>query len=58
MSIEQTLVLVKPDGVRRALVGEIIRRIEAKGYERQTFFALFTFWVSNGVFQVSIRRTL
>ena len=33
MSIEQTLVLVKPDGVRRALVGEIIRRIEAKGYE-------------------------
>jgi len=24
---------VKPDGVRRALVGEIIRRIEAKGYE-------------------------
>ena len=33
MSIEQTLVLVKPDGVRRALVGEIIRRIEDKGYE-------------------------
>lgn len=24
--------LVKPDGVRRGLVGEIIRRIEAKGY--------------------------
>ena len=33
MSIERTLVLVKPDGVRRALVGEIIRRIEDKGYE-------------------------
>ncbi len=31
-TIEQTLVLVKPDGVRRGLVGEIIRRIEAKGY--------------------------
>lgn len=29
---ERTLVLVKPDGVRRGLVGEILRRIEAKGY--------------------------
>jgi nucleoside-diphosphate kinase len=29
---EQTLVLVKPDGVERNLIGEIIRRIEAKGY--------------------------
>ncbi|MFM8523129.1 MAG: nucleoside-diphosphate kinase, partial [Actinomycetota bacterium] len=29
---ERTLILVKPDGVRRALVGEIIARIEAKGY--------------------------
>lgn len=28
---ERTLVLVKPDGVRRGLVGEVIRRIEAKG---------------------------
>ncbi|MGH2748711.1 MAG: nucleoside-diphosphate kinase [Actinomycetota bacterium] len=30
---EQTLVIVKPDGVRRRLVGEVIRRIEDKGYE-------------------------
>jgi nucleoside-diphosphate kinase len=30
--IEETLVLVKPDGVARNLTGEIIRRIEAKGY--------------------------
>ncbi|WP_156221120.1 nucleoside-diphosphate kinase [Pseudactinotalea suaedae] len=29
---ERTLVLVKPDGVRRHLTGEILRRIEAKGY--------------------------
>ncbi|NKY39965.1 nucleoside-diphosphate kinase [Cellulomonas septica] len=29
---QRTLVLVKPDGVRRGLVGEILRRIEAKGY--------------------------
>lgn len=30
--IEETLVLVKPDGVARSLTGEILRRIEAKGY--------------------------
>ncbi|RHA41662.1 nucleoside-diphosphate kinase [Cellulomonas rhizosphaerae] len=29
---QRTLVLVKPDGVRRSLAGEILRRIEAKGY--------------------------
>ena len=33
VSIEKTLILVKPDGVRRALVGEVISRIEAKGYQ-------------------------
>jgi nucleoside-diphosphate kinase len=33
VSIEKTLVLVKPDGVARGLVGEVIARIEAKGYE-------------------------
>ncbi|PJI94448.1 nucleoside-diphosphate kinase [Luteimicrobium subarcticum] len=32
MTTERTLVLVKPDGVRRGLSGEILRRIEAKGY--------------------------
>ena len=30
--IERTLVLVKPDGVRRSLVGEVVSRIETKGY--------------------------
>jgi nucleoside-diphosphate kinase len=30
--MERTLVIVKPDGVRRGLTGEVIRRIEAKGY--------------------------
>jgi len=29
---QRTLVLVKPDGVRRGLSGEVVRRIEAKGY--------------------------
>lgn len=32
MHSEETLVLVKPDGVARNLTGEILRRIEAKGY--------------------------
>jgi nucleoside-diphosphate kinase len=31
--IQRTLVLVKPDGVRRRLIGEVIARIEAKGYD-------------------------
>lgn len=30
--IQRTLVLVKPDGVGRGLSGEVLRRIEAKGY--------------------------
>lgn len=32
MTIERSLVLVKPDGYRRGLTGEVLRRIEAKGY--------------------------
>ena len=32
MSIERTLVLIKPDGVARNLTGAILSRIEAKGY--------------------------
>ena len=32
MSSEQTLILIKPDGVKRGLVGEVIARIERKGY--------------------------
>ncbi len=31
--IQKTFVMVKPDGVRRKLVGEVLRRIEDKGYE-------------------------
>ena len=32
MSTEKTLILIKPDGVARGLVGEVISRIESKGY--------------------------
>ena len=31
IKIEQTLVLIKPDAVQRALIGEIISRFEKKG---------------------------
>jgi nucleoside-diphosphate kinase len=33
MAVETTLVLVKPDGVRRGLCGEVVGRLERRGYE-------------------------
>ncbi|HWG57081.1 MAG TPA: nucleoside-diphosphate kinase [Gaiellaceae bacterium] len=33
MAVETTLVLVKPDGVRRGLAGEIVSRFERRGLE-------------------------
>ena len=30
---QRTFVMVKPDGVRRRLIGEVVSRIEARGYE-------------------------
>lgn len=32
-AVEETLVLIKPDGVARNLTGEILCRVEAKGYQ-------------------------
>ncbi len=32
MAAEKTLILVKPDGVARGLVGEVVSRIERKGF--------------------------
>lgn len=32
-AVEETLVLIKPDGVARNLTGDILSRIEAKGYQ-------------------------
>jgi nucleoside-diphosphate kinase len=31
-SVERTFIAIKPDGVQRGLVGEIIRRLETKGF--------------------------
>jgi nucleoside-diphosphate kinase len=33
MAVERTLILIKPDAMRRALAGEILRRFEARGLE-------------------------
>ena len=30
---QRTFVMVKPDGVRRRVIGEVVSRIEAKGYD-------------------------
>jgi nucleoside-diphosphate kinase len=38
---QSTFVMVKPDGVQRGLVGEVIRRIEQKGYQLEEM-KLFT----------------
>ncbi|MDA0699599.1 MAG: nucleoside-diphosphate kinase [bacterium] len=32
MATERTYAMIKPDGVQRGLVGEVVRRIEAKGF--------------------------
>ena len=33
MAVEKTFIAVKPDGVQRGLVGEIIKRFEQKGFK-------------------------
>lgn len=33
MEMERTFVAIKPDGVKRALVGELIQKFEKKGYK-------------------------
>lgn len=40
---ERTFIMVKPDGVQRGLVGEILKRFEAKGFK---LVALKMLWVS------------
>ena len=33
MAVERSLILIKPDAVERRLAGEILGRIEARGFE-------------------------
>lgn len=39
--MEQTFIMVKPDGVQRGLVGEVIQRLERKGYQLDSIKKLF-----------------
>ncbi len=43
VAIERTLIVVKPDGVKRGLVGEVISRFERKGFKIK---ALKMLWMS------------
>ena len=33
MNIERTFVAIKPDGVKRGLIGKIVERFENRGYK-------------------------
>lgn len=44
--VERTLVLVKPDGVKRALVGEIVSRFEKRGLK---IIGMKMIWVDEGM---------
>lgn len=44
---ERTFIMIKPDGVQRGLVGEIIKRFEAKGFK---LVAMKMMWVSKRSF--------
>lgn len=46
---ERTYVMIKPDGVQRGLVGEIIKRFEVKGFK---LVALKFTWVSSRQFLI------
>ena len=50
---ERSLVLVKPDGFARGLSGEVLRRIEAKGY---TLAALAMHHADPGAARQALRR--
>lgn len=47
---ERTFIMVKPDGVQRGLVGEILKRFEAKGFK---LVALKLTWVSININSIS-----
>ena len=33
MSVQKTFIMIKPDGVQRGLIGEVVRRFESKGLQ-------------------------
>lgn len=43
---ERTFVAVKPDGVQRKLVGEIVRRFQRRGFKLVGLKLVKVFWLS------------
>ena len=56
MSIERTLSIIKPDGVSRNLIGEILSRFEKNGLRIVTTNAAFIAWGSEGFYAVHRER--
>ena len=62
MAAERTLVLIKPDAMRRGLAGEIVRRFEARGLElrdaiyQKKWIAMRQDVLDDGVIQWEIQR--
>ena len=54
MAVERTLVIVKPDGVQRGLVGPILSRLEARGLK---LVGLKLVQVSQDARRAALRRT-
>lgn len=48
---ERSFLMVKPDGVQRGIVGEIIKRFEAKGFK---LVAMKFMWVSGNNLQIRL----
>jgi len=44
-NVERSFIMVKPDGVHRGVVGEIIKRFEQRGYR---LVAMKFVWVRDG----------
>ena len=49
MSDERTFVMIKPDGVRRGLVGEIVSRFERKGLRQSTDVGELERWCAEAI---------
>lgn len=49
---ERSFLMIKPDGVQRGLVGDIIKRFEAKGFK---LVAMKFMWVSENNLQIRLK---
>jgi hypothetical protein len=52
---ERSFLMIKPDGVQRGLVGDIIKRFEAKGFK---LVAMKFMWVSANNLKMALQKYL